>query len=573
MVLAVFISVGTIYASDVNVTDSYTSSSIDDQSIAVADDSSQIQASESVVDNDSSNDVLKSVDSNTLSTNTADSNVLSDSNSSSTIDASKTITAKDVTKYYKGSAKYSATFLDSTGSPLANTDVKITLNGQTFNKKTNTNGVASVDINLKPGTYKVVANNPVTGYSLTTTVKVLNTISSKDISKVYLDSRKFSATFLKSNGKALAKKTVKFKINGKTYKVKTNSKGVASLSLKNLKKGTYKIISYNKDGLTKTNKVKVVKSVKTSLTANAYTFLKKDTKKIKVKLLNAFGYAPAKGKIIKFKVNGKTYKAKTNKNGVATLKLPSLKAGVYTVKYSFAKSGYYKASSTKSKVTIIPSKTPTFTVKSTTTFGHGANTPFKVALTSGSVPLSSKQVTLSVNGKTYTKTTDSKGIVSLPIDLEIGKYTITYYNKAESKINKKTQSTAISVIERTATSVSWKSSTSFNQGTQSTKLLVLDSNNKPISGGTVKLTVNSKTYTATTSSSGYATISAGFAYGNYTVSYTFVGNNLNAPSSGSTELTVLRVNTISIKNIVTAAGNLKSYYESMIKEEGQIYYW
>jgi len=562
-VLTVALSVGTIYASDVNVTDSYTSSADDDHSLTVNDDSSQMQSTESVVDNDSSNDVLKSEDSNTLSTNTADSNVLTaDNNVSSTIDVSKTVTAKDVTKYYKGSTKYTATFLDANGSALGNTNVKITLNGKDYTKTTDANGVASLDINLKPGTYKVVATNPATGFSLTTTVKILSTITSKDISKVYLDGRKFSAKFLKSNGKALAKKTVKFKINGRTYKVKTNSKGVASLSLKTLKKGTYKIISYNADGLTKTNKVKVVKSVKTSLTAKDYTFLKKDTKKIKVTLLNAFGYAPEKGKIIKFKVNGKTYKAKTNAKGVATLKLPSLKNGVYTVKYSFAKSGYYKASSTKSKLTIIPSKTPKFTVKSTTTFGHGAHTPFKVALTSGSVPLASKKVTLSVNGNTYTKTTNSKGIVSLPIDLEIGKYTITYYNKAESKINKKTGSTAINVIERANTSVSWKSATSFTQGTQSCSLLVVDSNNHAVSGGTVKLTVNSKTYTATTSKTGYATVKGSFTPGNYSVSYTFEGDNLNAPSSGTTSVSVTKVTTMSIKNIVKAASNLKSFYES-----------
>ena len=562
ILLAGALSVGTIYASDANVTDLYTSGSLDDQSIATADDSSQLQASESVVDNDSSNDVLQSEDSNTLSTNTDDSDVLTSDGNASTIDSSKTITSKDVTKYYKGSAKYTATFLDSNGLALANTDVKITLNGQTYTKKTDANGVASLDINLKPGTYKVVATNPVTDFTLTNTVKILSTITSKDISKVYLDSRKFSATFLKSNGKALAKKVIKFKINGKTYKVKTNSKGVASLSLKTLKKGTYNIICYNTDGSTKTNKVKVVKSVKTSLTADDYTFIKKDTKKIKVKLLNAFGYAPAKGKIIKFKVNGKKYTAKTNKNGVATLKLPSLKVGVYTVKYSFAKSGYYKASSTKSKLTIIPSKNPTFTVKSTTTFGHGANTPFKVALTSGSVPLANKKVTFTVNGNSYTKTTNSNGIVSLPINLEIGKYTITYYNHADSKINKKSTSTGITVIERGKTTIRWVSSTSFSQGTQSAKLLVLDSNNKPISGGTVKLTVNSKTYTATTSSSGYATIKASFPYGDYQVSYSFNGNNLNAPSSSSTALKVSQIHTMSIKNIVTAAGNLKSFYES-----------
>ena len=551
------LSVGTIYASDVNVTDLSASDSQEDTSIAVSDDSSQLQASDSVSDDDSSNEVLKSEDSSTLSTN-IESNVISDNNAS--IDISKTVTSKDITKYYKGSAKYTATFLDSNGTALANTNVKIVLNGKTYTQKTDSKGVASLAINLKPGTYKVQATNPETGYSITNTVKILSTITASDISKVYTDGKKFSATFLKSNGKALAKKTVKFKINGKTYKVKTNSKGVASLSLKTLKKGTYKIISYNTDGLTKTNKVKVVKSVKTSLTTQTYTFLKSETKKVKVKLLNGFGYAPAKGKIIKMKINGKKYTAKTNSKGVATFKLPSLKNGVYTIKYSFAKFGYYKASSVKDKVTIIPSKTPTYTVKSTTKFGHGAGTAFKVALTSGSVPLANKKVTLSVNGQSYTKTTSSSGIVSLPINLDIGNYTVKYSNNADSKVNAKSGSANINVFERSASSVEWKTATSFDQGTHSCKLLVLDVNNKAVSGATVKLTVNSKTYTAKTASNGYATISASFTPGNYSVSYTFAGDNNNAPSSGETDLNVNKITTISIKNIISGANTIKSYY-------------
>ena len=473
LLTAVF-AVGAISASEVNVTDSYATNLVDDTSdVSVplentADSSDLSVSSDSNVDNDSSKvslsseEVLESDNSNILSTNSDDNDLLSSdsgvaevsadegnaSNVSSTIDVSKTITAKDITKYYQGSTQYSATFLDAYGNPLADTDVQITVNGVLHTVKTNANGVASLAINLKPGTYKVVAVNPATGYSLTRNFKILSTITAKDISKVYTDGRKFSAKFYKSNGKVLAKKTVKFKINGKTYKVKTNSKGVATLSLKTLKKGTYKIISYNTDGLTKTNKVKVLKSVKTKLTTTMYTFLKKDTKRIKVKLLNSLGYAPGKGKIIKFKVNGKTYSRKTNSKGVATLKLPSLKAGAYTVKYSFAGSKLYKKSSASNKLFVITTKNPTFTVKSTTIFNYGSNTQFKVALTAGKVPLAKRTVTFTLDGKSYTKTTNSKGIASLTIKLPVGKYVITYKNKAESKVKSKTVSKTITVKMR-----------------------------------------------------------------------------------------------------------------------------
>ena len=480
ILLATVLTVSAISASDVNVTDSDTIGLVDDTSdvsvpLENTADSSEISvSSDSNVDNDSSKvslsseEVLESEDSNTLSTNSnnddslssdggiaalssSSNDVVSVSNVSSKIDVSKTITAKDVTKYYKGSTLYSATFLDAYGNPLANTNVKLTVNGVTYTKKTNANGVASMAINLKPGTYKVVAVNPATGYSLTKTFKILSTISASDISKVYTDGRKFYAKFLKSNGKVLAKKYIKFKINGKTYKVKTNSNGVASLSLKTLKKGTYKIISYNTDGLTKTNKVYVVKSTTTSLTTSYYTFLKSDSKTIKVKLLNKFGYAPGSGKIIKITINGKTYSKKTNANGIASLKLPTLKNGIYTVKYKFAGTSYYKASSASNKVAVIPSKTVKFTVKSGTTFKEGSTATFKVAATSGSIALQKKTITFTLDGKTYKKTTDSSGIASLSFKVGAGKHVISYSIAKDSKINAKTGSSVVTVKEKTTT--------------------------------------------------------------------------------------------------------------------------
>ena len=196
----------------------------------------------------------------------------------------------------------------------------------------------------------------------------------------------------------------------------------------------------------------------------------------------------------------------------------------------------------KNPLFVITTKNPTFTVKSTTTFGYGANTPFKVALTAGKVPLAKRTVTLTVDGKSYTKTTNSQGIVSLPIKLAIGKYTITYKNNAESKVYSKTVSKAITVKERTPTTMTWKSGTSFYQGSNSFKVLLKNSNNQALASKTVKLTVNSKTYTSTTSSSGYATFTVSLSPGNYTVSFNYdaSGDNDNAPSSGSSKIEVAK---------------------------------
>jgi hypothetical protein len=228
LALVVIFSVTAISASEINVTDSYSAEI--DESISLNSDDSAQGSYESNVDNDTSEDVLGSENSNTLSTNTNENSndgvngviglSISDNlvygatdNVSSTVKIADTIKSSDVTKYYKGSTKYTATFTDINGTALANTNVKIVVNGVSNTVKTNSKGVASLAVNLKPGTYKVTATNPSTKYQLTTTFKILTTIKASDVTKVCTDAKKFTATFLKSNGKALANKNVKFKIN------------------------------------------------------------------------------------------------------------------------------------------------------------------------------------------------------------------------------------------------------------------------------------------------------------------------------------------------------------------------
>ena len=484
-------------------------------------------------------------------------------NFTSIVNVLSTIKANDITKYYKGSTQYSATFLDSQGNVLANRYVTIAVNGKSYNQKTDSKGVAKLSINLKPGTYKVVSTDPLTGYKLTTTFKILSTISgTATTKKVVGDSKKFTATFLKSNGKALANKYIKIKIKGKTYNVKTNAKGKAALSLKNLKKGTYKVVCYNKDGLSKTFTLKVYNKVSTKFTTRLYTFLKSDTKKIKVTLKNSLGYAPTSGKIIKIKINGKTYTKKTNGKGVVYLKLPSLKKGVYTVKYRFGGTTHYKATTAYNKVIVITTKNTALTVKSTTSFGNGAGTPFKVAVTAGGVPLIKRTVTFNVDGKTYSKTTNNNGIASLPINLDIGNYTVKYSIKKESKVNANSGSKNINVFERSDSKLSWSSGSSFTDSSQKFKVLLTDLNGKAISGQTIKLTIKSKTYTATTASNGYATFKTSAPVGTYTVYVKFEGNNYYKASSTTHSVSITISKSIKGVNEKNTISDLSAYLKS-----------
>ena len=112
---------------------------------------------------------------------------------------------------------------------------------------------------------------------------------------------------LTRNGKPLVSKKVTLKFNGKTYRVKTNKKGILTFkkSMK-LKKKSYSLkIYYMGAKLTKKLKTKPV-SLKVSKTKRKLTVKAAINKKIK-------------NRIVKIKVNSKRFTVRTNAKGIAKL--------------------------------------------------------------------------------------------------------------------------------------------------------------------------------------------------------------------------------------------------------------
>ncbi|WP_458403359.1 hypothetical protein, partial [Methanobrevibacter sp.] len=122
------------------------------------------------------------------------------------------------------------------------------------------------------GIAKIKISNLPKKYVITTTYKgksVKNTVTVKQVLKTYkLTVKKTAKKFtlkavLKINGKLVKGKKITFRFNGKTYNVKTNSKGIAQKTLnknviKKLKKGkTYTVkVTYLKDTIKTSVKVK-----------------------------------------------------------------------------------------------------------------------------------------------------------------------------------------------------------------------------------------------------------------------------------------------------------------------------
>ena len=154
-------------------------------------------------------------------------------------------------------------------------------------------------------------------------------IVSKNLIKYYKSSKQFNVKVYDAYGKLAKNRYVSFKINNKTYKVRTNDKGIASLKI-NQKPGKYNV-------LVKYGKVQV----KNRITVKTVLITKNITKKVgkrkyfSIKVLNAKGKPYAK-QVLKVKFRGKTYKLKTKKNGIARfIASKRLKVGTYKIKVSY----------------------------------------------------------------------------------------------------------------------------------------------------------------------------------------------------------------------------------------------
>ena len=180
-------------------------------------------------------------------------------------------------------------------------------------------------------------------------------ITASDITATAKIAKTLSITLKDANGNALANKAVKVTVNGKTSTVTTDDNGVAKVTVNYAKAGTY-YYTFNylgdNDYKASLKPVKVtVNKQATKATFAKKTFKVKATKKISFTLKDSKGKAIAKKKIT-FKVNGKTYTAKTNSKGVATVKIVIKKKGKYTATAKFAGDTTYKAISKKATITI-----------------------------------------------------------------------------------------------------------------------------------------------------------------------------------------------------------------------------
>ena len=387
------------------------------------------------------------------------------------------INVGDVSKYYGGSEELIVE-VTKDDVALSNADVRITLNGKTSAVKTDSNGHASIPLDLDVGNYDVVSECE--GIETTSKVTVASTVIVNDVTGSYLNS-KISATFLNTDGKSLSSKEVTFKANGKVYSAAADANGFATVNV-DLGVGNYTVTAVNPVN----NEQKQFKLVVSK--ANSQIALTSAQNRGAVTLTAILTPAVASGNVI-FTVGSKTLSAPI-KDGKAALTLNNLAPGNYTASASYGGDINLNPSVSDNVSFTVLEVYPVLTADDVIkTYGDDTNLAVNLMDSKGNA-IANANVNVNITNQITPLTTDADGHAFMPIDLVPGTYdaAVTY---------KDTMDTAKITVDKATPEITAKNA-KFKAKTKTKKLkMTLKSNGKPLNGVKVTLKVNGKKYKAT----------------------------------------------------------------------------
>ena len=226
--------------------------------------------------------------------------------------------------------------------------------------------------------------------------------------------------FLKDeNGYLVKYKNFTVTISKKTYTLKTNSKGTATLSI-DLPAKTYKVrlIFRGDDKYDSANKAYSVSLSKINTAIGSYkTVIIKNTK-IYAQLKDAHNFLA--GKKINIIINGKTYYRKTGKKGQIDFPI-KLSPSRYNIIIKFTGDPYYKASSKNFKIYILNRNS--FVIGNDKLITNGF-----LRLYLNDLPtslLSNQKIHISVGDKKFFRSTDKEGIIIIKPQVKRGSHMVT----------------------------------------------------------------------------------------------------------------------------------------------------
>lgn len=428
-------------------------------------------------------------------------------NTTNIVKVLSTISGEDIEKYYRNNTQYYATFVNSTGALLNNTTVRFNINGVYYERKTNENGTARLNINLNSGDYVLTAINPVTGEMHSNDVTVLTTLYAADIVKYYKNDTQYYISVLNDTGNPLINQNVTFNINGVYYNRTTNSSGIARMNI-NLNPGNYTITAINPvNGEMHANNIEVLPTI----FANDLDMIYRNGSRFVATIIDGDGSALA-DRNVTFNINGIFYNRTSDEKGNAYLNI-NLDVGSYVIT-----STNEKGLSVSNTINISKCNS-TITGKKAHIISSIPRNYSVTLMGLNNKPITSATVYFTYGGINATAITDNDGKATITIsNMSIGNYSIEYeflgdINYYPAKSNN-TLVVANSTVILTANDLNmfYKDGSTFNITLTNLRL-------KPLANETVTINLNGVDYNRTTDENGMAKITINLYPGNYTVTY------------------------------------------------------
>ena len=334
------------------------------------------------------------------------------------------IESNDMQIIYGSNNHFQAIFYDEYGDLLTNKYIIFKVNGEDISARTDSNGVASLNIELDIGEYNITIINPTANENTTNKVLIFTSIESEEVYTINNTDFEFNVTFLDGSAEPLQNTPVIFKLNGEDKVVTTNAKGIATLKL-NLDIGIYDIILIN----TVTDESKINKVYVKSSSTGKYTH-EIDDKDIVIPVLPSSSTESIIVKLpsdasgtITLNINGENYGFDVV-NGVANVVVPELTNGVYSYSITYSGDSKYSSFTKTGKVTVNktapkhvpkpPAKT-TLTLKKVKVKRSAKKLVITATLKVNGKAVKGKTIKFKFNKKTYKAKTNKKGIAKITV--------------------------------------------------------------------------------------------------------------------------------------------------------------
>ncbi|WP_295620204.1 right-handed parallel beta-helix repeat-containing protein [uncultured Methanobrevibacter sp.] len=466
------------------------------------------------------------------------------------------ITVSNMNTYPNSGASFQAILKDSYGIPLANKTIKLNLNGKTYTRTTDANGKVKLEIkSAVEKTYTITVsfdgdkeyNKSSAKASIVVKRTAQKIISSNKIfapNKAYY----YSITLKDGSNKVIANKNVKFIFNKKTYNAKTNSKGIAKIKIKSSAVKTFKItiksVMTNKyKAISKTNKI-TIKALAQKIISYNKRFAPNKAYYYCITLKDQNNQVITNKKI-SIKIGAKKYARKTNRNGIAKIKVKSSKKKTYKVTIISPKTKQYNAKSKANKIVFTSLRQKI--LSSNKKYLPKAGAYYSITLKDeNNQVIKNKNVRFTINSKNTHVKTNSKGIAKLKIDLTNEKvYTLKIYSPATYQYRSIVKTNKITIAKGTPKMTGYDRTYSTNSNGEYS-IYLRDYAGKALSNGKMSFVIDGKTYSATTDSKGIAKFNINIATaGNYSLVSKFLGDIKNKAISKANSITIKEGSNIS----------------------------